>query len=97
MGAECLFADPENIAPDVAEIERIETQNFGALIEIGEHYGKIFRRSGAYVAQVLRDDEVGRETAQRFGVDRITTFAARAQFTNTARNYGRRGGFWNAR
>ena len=49
------------------------------------------------MAQVLRDDEVGRETAQRFGVDRINTFTASAEFTNKAVNFGRRGVFGDAR
>ena len=73
-----LFADPKNVAPDVAKIERIEAQHFRALIEIRQNCGQIFGRSGADVAQILGDDEIGREAAQGFGVDGIDAFAARS-------------------
>src|SRR5579864_7433111 len=85
-----LLADPQNIAPDVAEILRIEAKNFRALGKAREGGGEIVRRSGADVAQILGDDEVGSELFERLGVDGVKAFAAGNVFANEAIDFGRR-------
>jgi hypothetical protein len=56
-----LFADPKNVAPHVAKIERIEAKDVRTLIEIRKNCGEIFGRSGTDVAQILSDDQIRRE------------------------------------
>src|ERR1700758_4479611 len=96
MWAEGLFADQENVAPDIAEIERIERQYFRLDFESCKNRGEVFGRSRTDMAQILGDDEVGRQSAQNFGVDRINALAARAEFAHQAVDLGGCSAFRNA-
>ena len=49
MAATCFFADPQNVAPDVAEIQRTEAKHLRTLGETREGRGEVVRRRRADV------------------------------------------------
>src|ERR1700722_6465859 len=60
-------------------------------IETRERRGEIIRRSGANVAQILSDDQIGLESSEQLSVDRINAFASADQLAHLAVNFrGRR-------
>ena len=77
-----FFADPQNVAPNIAEILRIQTQNLRPVGKSCERRSQILRGSRADVAQVLRDDQVRRQFLERFGVHGIQALAASHLFTH---------------
>ena len=91
-----FIANPKDIAPDIAEVERIEGQNFRPAVEIGQHRAEIFWRSGADAAQILRDDEIRSETAEGIGVYRVDALSTFREFTDHAVNLARRNVFGDA-
>src|SRR5260370_13940493 len=70
-----FFSYPKNIAPDVAQILRIEAENFRAPVETRERGSEIIGRGGANMAQVLGDDQIRSQCLQHLGVDGVQTFA----------------------
>src|SRR5258708_24514100 len=92
-----FFTDPQNIAPDIAEILRVEAEDFGAETEARERRGKIIRRGGTDMAEILRDDEVRRESSQCFRIDGVQTFTAGNEFADDTVNLRRRSIVRNAR
>src|ERR1700722_18759411 len=61
--------------------------------ETQERRGEIIRRSGARVAQILSDDQIGLESSEKLGVDRVDAFAAADQFAHLPIDFGGRR-FW---
>jgi len=49
-----------------------------------ERCGKVIGRSRADMAKLLRQDQVGIELAQRFGIHPVDAFAARSKFAHQA-------------
>src|SRR5258708_31836223 len=92
-----FFTHPQNIAPDIAEILRVEAEDFGAETEARERRGKIVRRGGADMAKVLCDDEVRRESLQCFRIYGVQTFTAGNEFADDTVNLRRRSIVRNAR
>lgn len=88
-----FVADPENVSPDVAKVERIEGQYFRPIIKGREYGGKIFRRGRANTAQILGNDKVRGETFEGFGIHSVDAFAAGSEFADQAVDFDRTGVF----
>src|SRR6267142_541140 len=71
-----LFADPQNIAPYIAKVLRIETEDLWPLRKPCQRRAQIVRRGGAHMTQILRDDQIGSEFFQRLRVDGVKAFAS---------------------
>src|ERR1700730_385876 len=76
IAAAGFFADPEDVAPDVAEVLGIEAKDLGALSGAGKGGGEGIGRSGADVAQILSDDEIGCEVFEGFSVHGVEALTA---------------------
>jgi hypothetical protein len=92
-----FFSHPKNVAPDVAQILRIEAENLRAPVESREGRGEIVGRGGANVAQVLRDNQVRRHCFQQLRVNGVQTFAAVNILANERVDFCRRGAVRHAR
>src|SRR5712671_636048 len=92
-----LFADPQNIAPYIAKVLRIEAQHLWALGEAHQRRSQIIRRGGTYVTQILRDDQIGSELFQGLRVDGVETFTSGDIFADEAVDLQRRRAFGNTR
>src|SRR5882762_2747212 len=92
-----LFADPQNIAPYIAKVLRIEAQHLWALGEAHQGCSQIIRRGGAHMTQILRDDQIGSELFQGLRVDGVETFALRNIFADEAVDLQRLRVFGNTR
>src|SRR6267142_231418 len=92
-----LFADPQNIAPYIAKVLRIEAQHLWPLGKARQRRTQIVRRGGAHMTQILRDDQIGSELFQRLRIDRIEALASRNIFPHEAVDLQRRGILGNSR
>src|SRR5882724_1792620 len=71
-----LVSKPEHVAPDVAQILRIEAKNFRPPVETRERGSEIIGRGGANMAQILGDDQIRGQCFQHLGIDGVQTFPA---------------------
>ena len=85
-----FFPHPKNVAPDVAQILRVEAKNIGAPFESRQRRGKIVGRRGANMAQVLSDDQIRCQSLQDLGIDGIQAFAAVHILAHEPVNFHRR-------
>src|ERR1700741_4113441 len=97
VAAHGFLAYPENVAPDSAEIERVEGQYFRPIIKRGQDCSQIFGRGSANAAQILRNDEVWSEASQSFGIHGIDALASGSELADQAVDFERRRIFVNAR
>src|SRR5579859_505312 len=75
-----LLPHPQNVAPHVAKVLRIQAQHLGPQGKARQRRSQIVRRSRAYVAQILRNDQVRGQLLQRLRVHGIQALAARHVF-----------------
>src|SRR5882724_2708275 len=92
-----LFADPQNVAPHVAKILRIQAQHFRPRIEFRQRARQIVRRRRADVAQILRYNQIRRQRLQRFRVHGVHALPARDVLPHLPVNFERPGILINAR
>src|SRR6267142_627088 len=92
-----LFADPQNIAPYIAKVLRIETEDLWPLRKPCQRRAQIVRRGGAHMTQILRNDQIGSEFFQRLRVDGVKAFASGNIFPYQTIDLRRRRILWNAR
>src|SRR5258708_34157926 len=71
-----LFADPQNVAPYITKVLRIEAQHLWPLRKPCQRRAQIVRRGGAHMTQILRDDQIGSEFFQRLRADGVKAFAS---------------------
>jgi len=78
------FANPKNIAPNVAKVVRIEADDFRLLGDRGQGSAKFLWSGGANVAQVLRENQVGGEFFEQITIHGVDGLAALYVFTDQA-------------
>lgn len=76
-----------DVLPDVGEGVGSEGEDAGLDGHFGEGRGEVAGRSGADVAEVLGEDEVGLDASEFVVVDEINAFAAAGEFADLAVNF----------
>jgi hypothetical protein len=96
LAAAGRFANPQNIAPDVAEVVGIKADDFRLLGSGGQSGAEFFRSGGTDVAEVLRENQVGSEFFEAIAIYGVDGFAALHMFADQLIGFGGSGFFREA-
>jgi len=88
LAAAGCFANPKNIAPNVAQVARIEADDFRLLGDRGQRSAKFLWSGGAHVTEVLRENQVGGKFFEQIAIYGVDGFAALYVFTDQAIGFG---------
>src|SRR5690242_1185807 len=92
-----FLADPENVAPDVTKVLRVQAEHFRPIRETRQRGSQVVRRSSADVTQILRDDQIRREFLERLRINGVDALATGNKIAHQVVNFRGRGTLRNPR
>ena len=92
-----FFPDPQNVAPDIAQVLRIKAKDLRPAIQARKRRRQVAGGSGANMAQVLSDNQIGLQTLEQVRVHGVKALTARDKIADHAIDFGGRRSFRNAR